>query len=107
MGMEKESFDPTLWFLVFDRNDLAGVALNVYAKETATGWVDHLSVRRPWRRKGIGRALLMHSFAAFYGRGIQRIKLSVDSKSLTNAPKLYQSVGMQTIQQYHIYRKVI
>jgi hypothetical protein len=31
----------------------------------------------------------------------------VDSKSLTNAPRLYESIGMQTIQQYHIYRKEI
>jgi len=42
-----------------------------------------------------------------YRRGIPKIKLSVDSKSLTHAPRLYESVGMKTVQQYHIYRKEI
>jgi len=66
-----------------------------------------LSVRQDWRQRGIGKSLLLHSFGEFYQRGIHKIKLSVDSKSLTNAPRLYESVGMRTVQQYHIYRKVI
>jgi GNAT superfamily N-acetyltransferase len=107
MGMEKESFDPSLWFLACEGNEVVGVALNVFAKESKTGWVDHLSVRQAWHKRGIGKALLLHTFREFYWRGIQHVKLSVDSKSLTNAPRLYESVGMNTVQQYHIYRKVI
>jgi len=107
MGMDRESFDPGLWFLACDGNEIAGVALNVYGKETNIGWVDHLSVRRAWRRKGIGRALVLHSFGEFHRRGIRRVKLSVDSKSLTNAPRLYELLGMQTAEQYHIYTKEI
>ncbi|MEP7137818.1 MAG: GNAT family N-acetyltransferase [Chloroflexota bacterium] len=107
MGMEKESFDPSLWFLACEGNEIAGVALNVFNKQSNTGWVDHLSVRQAWRSRGIGKALLLYSFGEFYRRGIHTIKLSVDSKSLTNAPHLYSSVGMQTVQQYHIYRKEI
>jgi Acetyltransferases len=107
MGMDRESFDPTLWFLACERRsaEIAGVALNLCAQQSNTGWVDHLSVRRAWRKKGIGKALLLHSFAEFYRRNIHQVKLSVDSKSLTNATHLYESVGMQTIQQYHIYQK--
>ena len=107
MGMDSESFDPSLWFLACKGNEVAGVALNVFASTSNTGWVDHLSVRQPWRKRGIGKALLLHSFGEFHRRGVTNVKLSVDSKSLTNAPKLYESVGMQTVQQYHIYRKVI
>ena len=107
MRMDQESFDPTLWFLAFEGNEIAGAALNVYDAETNIGWVDHLSVRRAWRRRGIGRALLLHSFGEFYRRGIRHVKLNVDSKSLTNAPRLYQQVGMNTVQQYHIYTKEI
>lgn len=107
MGMDKETFDPGLWFLACESNEVTGVVLNVFNKESNTGWVDHLSVRPAWRKRGIGKALLLHSFGEFYRRGIYQIKLSVDSKSLTNAPDLYKSVGMQTVQQYHIYRKVI
>jgi len=107
MRMDKESFDPTLWFLALQGNEIAGVALNVYDPESNIGWVDHLSVRRAWRRRGIGRALLLHSFGEFYRRGVRHVKLNVDSKSLTNAPRLYEQVGMKTIQQYHIYIKEI
>ena len=107
MGMDKESFDPNLWFLACEVNEITGIALNMFDKESNVGWVDHLSVRQAWRKRGIGKALLLHSFGEFYRRGIHQIKLSVDSKSLTNAPHLYKSVGMQTVQQYHIYRKII
>jgi mycothiol synthase len=107
MRMDKESFDPSLWFLASEGSEIAGVALNMYSKESNTGWLDHLSVRRAWRKRGIGKALLLHSIGEFYLRGVQHIKLSVDSKSLTNAPRLYDQVGMKTIQQYHIYTKEI
>jgi GNAT superfamily N-acetyltransferase len=105
MDMDEKSFDPRLWFLACKDNQVVGVALNAFAIETNTGWVDHLSVRREWRGKGIGKALLLHTLHEFYQKGIRRIKLSVDSKSLTNAPRLYESVGMRIIQQYHIFKK--
>jgi GNAT superfamily N-acetyltransferase len=105
MGLRKDTFDPTLWFLAWSGADLAGVALNYYDAATATGWIDHLGVRRPWRRQGLGQALLLHAFGAFYARGIRTIKLSVDSASLTNAPRLYTAVGMRIVQMNHIYRK--
>ena len=107
MRIDKESFDPSLWFLAWDENEIAGAALNVYSGESNTGWVDHLSVRRAWRKRGIGKALLSHSLGEFYGRGVKHVRLSVDSRSLTNAPRLYEQVGMKTIQQYHIYTKEI
>jgi mycothiol synthase len=107
MRLSRETFDPSLWFLACEEysGQIAGVALNVYQNGSNIGWVDHLGVRRPWRKKGVGKALLLHSFGEFYRRGIRCIKLSVDSRSLTNAPRLYESVGMNTVQQYHIYTK--
>lgn len=105
MGLYAPRFDPTLWFLASSSPDLAGVALNMYDADTSTGWVDHLGVRRPWRKLGLGMALLLHSFREFYLRGIRTVKLSVDSGSLTNAPRLYSHAGMRVVQFYHIYHK--
>jgi ribosomal protein S18 acetylase RimI-like enzyme len=105
MGLHTERFDPNLWFLACDGSEIAGVALNFYIQASNTGWVDHLGVRRAWRKKGIGKALLLHTFGEFFQRGVKHVKLSVDSKSMTNAPRLYESVGMKTIQEYHIYKK--
>jgi len=107
MGLDKDTFDPDIWFLACEKDEIAGVALNVFKSGTNVSWVDHLSVRRAWRNKGIGRALLLHTFGEFFRRGIHTIKLSVDSKSLTNAPRLYESVGMKTVQKYHVYKKAI
>lgn len=107
MGMDRKNFDPGIWYIACDTNEFAGVALNIINENTNTGWVDHLSVRRAWRNKGIGKALLLHTFGDFFKRGIRTIKLSVDSKSLTNAPRLYESVGMKTIEKYHVYKKAL
>ena len=109
MRLGEAAFDPSLWFLACEGRsaEIPGVALNLYAQQTQTGWVDHLSVRRAWRNRGIGRALLLHTFAEFYRRDIHQVKLSVDSKSLTKAPRLYESVGMRPVQGYFIYRKEI
>lgn len=105
MGLKHERFDPSLWFLACKGAEVVGVALNVYDSQSKSGWVDHLGVRRAWRNQGIGKALLLHTFGEFYRRSVRCIRLSVDSKSLTNAPRLYESVGMKTVQQYSIYKK--
>lgn len=105
MSLNAPEFDPGLWFLACHGDEIAGVALNFYAEKTKTAWIDHLSVLRQWRNQGIGKALLLHSFAEFQRRGIQQVCLSVDSKSLTNAPRLYAQVGMETILEYHIFKK--
>lgn len=105
MNLNGPGFDPTLWFLAYSDREIVGVALNYYEAASGTAWIDHLGVRRPWRKKGLGEALLLHSFREFYARGVHTVKLSVDSASLTNAPRLYTDVGMHVIQLYHIYRK--
>ena len=105
MGMNRKSFDPKIWFLACAGSDVVGVALNIHDRDPDIVWIDHLSVKREWRKKGIGKALLLHSFGEFFRRGIKTVRLSVDSKSLTNAPRLYESVGMKVVQQYHVYKK--
>jgi ribosomal protein S18 acetylase RimI-like enzyme len=107
MDLNGERCDPALWFLARDGAAVAGVALNFQVGGTGIGWVDHLGVRRPWRGRGVGRALLLHTLGAFFRRGIRRARLNVDAESLTNAPRLYESVGMRTVQEYHIYVKAL
>ena len=63
-------------------------------------------MRRPWRRRGLGRALLLHAFAEFRERGLPRAGLSVDSASPTGAHRLYEQVGMHLGPRYDIYEKV-
>jgi mycothiol synthase len=107
MSYGRKKIDPTYWYLACQQKEIVGVALNYLANESNTGWIDHLGVRRQWRKRDIGKSLMIHSFRKFYQDGVKHIKLNVDSKSLTNATKLYESVGMRTVQKYHVFNKEV
>jgi ribosomal protein S18 acetylase RimI-like enzyme len=100
---EMTSFDPSLWFLVLDDGEPAAAALCSISE--GVGWIDTLVVRRPWRRRGFGFALLTHAFHELYTRGIRRVVLVVDTESPTGATKLYERAGMRIGQQYAGYSK--
>ena len=101
--IERENFDPSLWFLAFDGDEIAGASLCTYQMDD--GWVDTLAVRRPWRRKGLGMALMQHSFGEFYRRGKYKVGLGVDSQNLTGATRLYERAGMHVARIYISHEK--
>ena len=106
--LERDDFDPSLWFLAEDGDELAGILLSI-PRETDPdeGYVQILGVRRPWRRSGLGRALLVHAFREFHARGFERVVLGVDASSLTGAEKLYASAGMRVVRQFDFYEKTL
>jgi len=69
------------------------------------GWIDQVAVRRPWRKQGLGMALLQQAFGAFYQLGIPRVGLGVDGQSLTGAQRLYERAGMQVTMHIGTYEK--
>ncbi|HKI55142.1 MAG TPA: GNAT family N-acetyltransferase [Anaerolineales bacterium] len=102
-----EGFDPTLWFIAMDGNEIAGVCLcrpRAY-DDLELGFVATLAVRRPWRKRGLGLALLRHSFNEFYQRGNRKVGLGVDAENLTGALRLYEKAGMHIYRQYNSYEK--
>ena len=104
--MLRENFDPTLWFLVEDGGELAAVAFcREHEGEKGLGWVQVLGVRKPWRRRGLGRALLLHCFHQFRRRGFHAAALGVDADSLTGANRLYESAGMRVTRRGDVYEK--
>lgn len=100
-----QDFDPTLWFLAKSGDQIAGICrCNAKTVEDPDmGWVNQLCVRKPWRRQGLGMALLLTAFNEFYQRGKKRGGLAVDAASLTNATRLYEKAGMQVTQQFDTY----
>ena len=99
----RESFDPSLWFLATEGDEIAGATLcKTLAGE---GWVDVVGVRRPWRNQGLGLALLRHALAEFQRRGVRKVSLSVDAESITGAPRLYGRAGMRVRESYAILLK--
>lgn len=107
-NIESDVFDPTLWWLVYDGDAIAGLCLcRPYEAEPDMGWVASLAVRRPWRRRGIARALLLTAFHEFKRRGFARVGLGVDADSLTGADRLYESAGMRPIRRHDMYEKIL
>jgi mycothiol synthase len=96
-------FDPSLWKIAWDGDQVAGVSLNRY--RMGIGWIRTLGVRRPWRKRGLGEALLLHSFAEFYRRGRSTIGLGVDAQNPTGATRLYQKVGMTPASEFVTFEK--
>lgn len=99
----RDGFDPSLWFIAMAGEQIAGIALCGYYLED--GSVDILGVRRPWRRLGLGLALLHHAFGEFYRRGTSKVALGVDSQNLTGATRLYERAGMYIELTYDSYEK--
>jgi ribosomal protein S18 acetylase RimI-like enzyme len=102
--LENPEFDPSLWFVALDEDQVAGISL-CWPKADANqdmGWVSTLGVRRAWRKRGLGLALLLHSFSAFSQRGKRQVGLGVDASSLTGATRLYEKAGMRPDPKYQL-----
>jgi mycothiol synthase len=104
-----EEFDPTLWFLAMDGDEIAGISICKLRsdEDPEMGWVRILGVRRAWRRQGLALALLHHSFGELYRRGKKRAGLGVDASSLTGATRLYEKAGMEQIRQFTVFEKIL
>jgi ribosomal protein S18 acetylase RimI-like enzyme len=64
-------------------------------------------VRRPWRRRGLARALLTRSLKMFQDMGMEEAALGVDTENLSGALRLYESVGFRAVKRQTIYRKAL
>ncbi len=102
--IEADDFDPALWLLAADDGEVAGI-LRGTGKRFGSGWINTLGVRRDWRRRGLGVALLHASFGEFWRRGERRVQLGVDAGSETGAVDLYERVGMRIEWRADIYEK--
>jgi mycothiol synthase len=104
---EGAQFDPQLWFLAVDGDDIVGAAIcrPTTARDPGCAEVGTLGVRRGWRRRGLGLALLRTAFGEFHRSGIPRAELSVDSENPTGATRLYERAGMQVAYSWEMWEK--
>jgi ribosomal protein S18 acetylase RimI-like enzyme len=105
--MDAPDFDAELWFVAWEGDELAGYvgALERSREDPSRGYIPLLGVRRPYRRRGLGEALLRTAFAALYARGRQGVELHVDADSLTGATRLYERVGMSAHPRFASWEK--
>ena len=108
---ESRLFQPELWKIAWDDKEVAGLALNsIDARRNewigiARGYTQYVFVRRPWRRRGLARALVTSSIRMFGEMGMAETYLGVDTESPTGANVLYASLGYQPRRRHLIYRK--
>jgi ribosomal protein S18 acetylase RimI-like enzyme len=104
---DESSNDPSLWYLAMDGDNAVGYALGARwdHENRDYGHISGLGVLRPYRRRGIGLALLHHAFGEYYQRGKQGVALGVDAENLTGALMLYEKAGMQVHRRFDLYEK--
>jgi mycothiol synthase len=109
--LESPDFHPELWKVAWAGDQIASVIHNfIDADENAEyqrkrGYTEGICTRRPWRKLGLARSLLVQSMQMFKEMGMTETALSVDSQNISGAFRLYEGVGYRKVKQQTIYRK--
>lgn len=106
-------FQPELWQIAWDteRNEIAG-QVRTFIDELENGkhnrrrgYTEFISVRRPYRRRGLARALIAESLRVQKAHGMTESALTVDTESLTGATRIYEDCGFTVESRSTSYRK--
>jgi len=103
--------DPSLWRIAWDGDEIAGqVRSHINAEENERhgrlrGYTQSISVRRPWRRRGLARALIAASFPLLRARGMTEVGLDVDTENTSGALRVYEGCGFRPVNRSTTYRK--
>ena len=102
---------PELWQVAWDGDQVAGMVLSFISEahnakfNRRRGWPDPICVRRPWRKRGLAKALIVRSLHLLKAKGMTEAALGVDTENLSGALRLYESVGFRPAGRFTSYRK--
>ncbi|HYN64525.1 MAG TPA: GNAT family N-acetyltransferase [Candidatus Limnocylindrales bacterium] len=94
-------FRPDLWRVAWDCDQVAGVVMNrimtTFNEQSGErrGELAGVSVRRPWRRRGLARAMVAESLRALRDDGMTSAVLGVDAENPTGALGVYEDNGFR------------
>ena len=103
--------DPRFWRVGWDGDEVAGAVVTTVPVEEnerhgrSRVYVAMVSVRRPWRRRGLARALLASSLVGARDEGFSSASLGVDTDSPTGATDLYRALGFVPARTFTAWRK--
>jgi GNAT superfamily N-acetyltransferase len=103
--------DTSLWQVAWDGDEIAGMVINgINRGENRrtgidVGWLDDVSTRRPWRRRGLASALISRSLTLLRERGMTLAALGVDTENPTGALGIYERFGFRPVKTWAFYRK--
>jgi mycothiol synthase len=110
---DPDNDDPRFWRVGWDGDEIAGAIVTTVPVEEnerfgrSRVYVASVSVRRPWRRRGLARALLASSLVAAREAGYTSASLGVDTNSPTGATDLYRSLGFEPEKTFIAWRKAL
>lgn len=111
--LKMAELDTDLWVVAWDGNEIAGVVENwIWTEENQKlgvkrGWLERISVRRPWRRRGLARALTAMSLIRLRDAGMDEGMLGVDSENPNGALGLYEGLGFEVHSRAAAYRRAL
>jgi len=103
--------DTGLWQVAWAGAEVAGAVMpSIWPAENEAlgirrGWLDHVSVRRPWRRRGVASALIVEALLALRSAGMTEAFLGADAENVTGAVRVYERLGFQRARTTVNYRK--
>ena len=106
-------WDEALWKVAWEGDEVAGMVLNmINADENEKlgenwGWTDTICVRRPWRKRGLAKALILDSLNMLKEMDFAHAALDVDTENSTGALDLYESTGFKILEKTNDYRKAM
>jgi GNAT superfamily N-acetyltransferase len=109
----KTIFQPQLWQIAWDTNtnEIAGQVrtfINTAENEKYNrkrGYTEFISVRRPWRKHGLARALIVQSLRLQKEHGMTESALGADSENISGATRIYETCGFHVTKRNTICRK--
>lgn len=99
-------YDRSLWQVAWAGDQVAGQVL-ARLLDQGRAEIFEVSVRRPWRRRGLARALLVLALAELHRRGAAVIRLHTVAEFPTCAVDLYRSAGFRVVKAFPRYRKTM
>ncbi len=99
-----------LWAVAWDGDQVVGVVETwIWSEENRRlnvrrGWLEKISVRRPWRKRGVARALTAAAMIKLREAGMDEAMLGVDAQNPSGALGLYEGLGFTVFRRSMAYR---
>lgn len=99
--IDAPGFDSSLWTVAEHAGGIVGMAQCRYEPPGSDlGWFELVAVEREWRRRGLGRALVLHALASLRDRGTTQVGLGVDPENPTGAFRVAAAAGGKVAQRF-------
>ncbi len=103
--------DTDRWQVAWDGDEVVGCVMAfVYPSDNerlgiSRGWLQHISVRRPWRKRGVASALIARSLRDLREQGLAEAALGVDAENPSGALRVYEAMGFRRESMHIAYEK--